>query len=476
MTKRLLTLIALIALAIISLPAKELHVFRTDTVFNLLNLDDNLSIAHHTGEDAKIAISHADRYNESLITEVPIRVIDRIEVTDATVPTLHFTFPDFPNADWVTDKEKYIAATLSVEGAGVVEDASDLALQVKGRGNSTWGFPKKPMRLKFNKKTSICGFKKAKSYVLLADYIDALMMRNAYGHWLARRMGIPYSNHTQPCNVYVNGKYHGLYLLTEKVGINGSSVDIDESTGILLEMGIEMDEKYQFKSEEFETPIMVKDPDFDELYADEPGSITPQERLAIWQEDYNRAEKKVEAGQGLEEFDLESVVNYILVMNVVRNDEIGFPKSLYLYKEKLGEKYKFGPCWDFDVSGNFLGGTRHGTTSIENPVVKSPTSEIWLPSILYEFTSYPEVVDLYQKKFATFEEEIFPEMLTFIDEYADTIAPYAMMDAMRWPEEEVYSWCTRKNSYDRQQLVTSLKEWLTARVNYLSSQAKQGKF
>ena len=50
----------------------------------------------------------------------------------------------------VNNKEDWIAATLSLEGA-------DYACSVRGRGNSTWEFPKKPYAIKLEKKASLLG-------------------------------------------------------------------------------------------------------------------------------------------------------------------------------------------------------------------------------------------------------------------------------------------------------------------------------
>ncbi|MDE6810747.1 MAG: hypothetical protein K2J15_00180 [Muribaculaceae bacterium] len=103
-------------------------------------------------------------------TILPISAVDSCMVHKNDIPVLRFDFPDYPQASTVWDKEKYISAVLNIEGNGFCEDLSDLSLSVKGRGNSTWLMPKKPIRLKFSKKTSVCGLKKAKSYVLLNKY------------------------------------------------------------------------------------------------------------------------------------------------------------------------------------------------------------------------------------------------------------------------------------------------------------------
>ena len=43
-------------------------------------------------------------------------------------------------------------------------------------------------------------------------------------------------------------------MLTEKIGINGASVDIDETTGILFELDTNYDEEFKFYSKRFGLP------------------------------------------------------------------------------------------------------------------------------------------------------------------------------------------------------------------------------
>ncbi|MDE5843449.1 MAG: CotH kinase family protein, partial [Muribaculaceae bacterium] len=241
----------------------HISVYRNDSTFNQIRLTENISLTHEDSEE-EMKLKFSDWvFGE---TSVSLSAVDSCVMHTADIPVLRFTFPGYPEASALWDKENYIDALLDIEGNGYCDDAEQLSLSVKGRGNSTWNMPKKPMRLKFAKKTSIAGFKKAKSYVLLNNYIDPTLMRNAVTMWLARRLGVPYANTMVPCHVFINDQYAGAYTLTEKVGINSGSVDIDDATGMLFEISTEYDEKYRFRSKRWDLPVMVKDPDFDELY------------------------------------------------------------------------------------------------------------------------------------------------------------------------------------------------------------------
>ena len=62
------------------------------------------------------------------------------------------------------------------------------------------------------------------SYVLKKGTLS----RNATFLEFGKKLGIDYSVDYQPVELYVNGKYHGSYLLTEKVQVKKNRVDIDE--------------------------------------------------------------------------------------------------------------------------------------------------------------------------------------------------------------------------------------------------------
>ncbi|MDE6270282.1 MAG: CotH kinase family protein [Muribaculaceae bacterium] len=449
----------LLMIASAAFAQRNISYYRNDGKFNQVKIDNSTAIRHSVSGSGEASIL-ADDWIEGEV-DIPLTALDSCVLKPTDIPTLRLAFTDYPDVDCLWEKALYLAATLDVEGNGYTEDAEGLSLQVKGRGNTSWVMPKKPMRLKFPKKTSICGLRKAKNFVLLNNYLDPSLMRNALAMWLAQKLEVPYANTIVPCNVFINGHYAGSYTLTEKVGINGASVDIDESTGILFELSKEYDEKYKFKSPIYNLPVMVKDPDFDELYEENPEGLTPEARLAMWQEDFNKAENLASLGRGFEAFDLASVVNYTLVFDMFQNSEIGHPKSMYIFKRSLeeGEKYYFGPAWDFDVSANFAN---------EDQIVRNPNGGLWMNKLMKQLALDPEYKAMYAQRVAYLVNDLFPEFLAYFDQYALTIEASAKLNGLRWPYTGVVQgWAYAYPSFDTTKQVNSLREWLIARADYL---------
>lgn len=70
----------------------------------------------------------------------------------------------------ITSKEEYLNAHFKlVEDvrSRSVGEVIETDVKIKGRGNSTWGMPKKPYALKFNEKVSLLNEPQDKSWVLL---------------------------------------------------------------------------------------------------------------------------------------------------------------------------------------------------------------------------------------------------------------------------------------------------------------------
>lgn len=445
----------------LSAAVPQTHIYRNDGKF-FHKYEGDVTIIHSTRNSKNYIVIDDGMHT----TEIPLQKINRIEVTDIDIPRLHINTPSRPNLKQVEDKENYLNANISIEGNGYADDLEQTSVMVKGRGNSTWWMAKRPMRLKFEKKTSIAGFKKAKSYVLLANYIDPTSMRNAIAMKMAQLLGIQWANHMVPVNVTFNGNDLGIFMLTEKVGINSASIDIDETRGILFELSNEYDEKYKFYSSVYNLPVMVKDPDLDEIAAANPALGTATEIFNKWKNDYNKAEDMLRYGNPAEAFDLDSFADFILLYDLCRNGETGHPKSFYIHKENLdaGTLYKAGPVWDFDVAFNIV------MPYNDAMVPASATDPNWYNALLSTLFQNSKVKARYRAQLKRFADELLPQLLDYFDELEPLIRSSVKMNGLIWPGGDNYGWTMSINSFDHENNVAKLRTWILDRVNYLKKQ------
>lgn len=78
---------------------------------------------------------------------------------------------------------------------------------MKGRGNSTWGYPKKPYNIKLDSKAKLFGMEKAKSWCLIANYEDLSLLRDQIVYNLGADIGMTESPDCRSIDLYVNGEY-----------------------------------------------------------------------------------------------------------------------------------------------------------------------------------------------------------------------------------------------------------------------------
>ena len=246
------------------------------------------------------------------------------------------------------------------------KDAYEVVTQIKGRGNYTWKWDKKPYALKLDKKSKVLGMPAHKRWILLANWRDHTLLRNDATFELSRRAGLPYTVQGQFVELEFNGEYRGNYYLCEQIKIDENRVNItpleddfnDLSGGYLMEIDSYWDEINKFKSEYFTLNYMFKEPDED------PAAEGFDSRFQdgyTWMENYiNEFERVLKTKSAVVErkeyeqyLDVDSAIKFMLVNELSGNRDFfqngthSGPHSTYLYKDK-GGKIFMGPGWDFD--------------------------------------------------------------------------------------------------------------------------------
>jgi hypothetical protein len=225
---------------------------------------------------------------------------------------------------------------------------------MKGRGNTTWGHPKNPYSLKLDKKSKVLGMPTHKRWVLLANWMDRTLIRDAVAFEIARRTdGLEWTPDGRFVELVLNGQYAGNYYLCEQIKVDKNRVNITEldtkatsgdalTGGYIFELDINYDEAYKFYSSRRNLPWMFKDPD------------EVNEAQYNYAVDYvNRMEEALYdsasfAARAFEDYmELNSFVDYWFVYELTGNWEPNHPKSVYMHKDVNG-KMIAGPVWDFD--------------------------------------------------------------------------------------------------------------------------------
>ena len=419
----------------------------------------------------------------------------------------------------VTSKEDYIDADLKIHGNEEFngETQYDGITEIRGRGNTSWGFPKKSYKLKLDKKTNLCGMGKNKHWALISCYWDESFLRNKMSYDLSGEMGLNYASSVW-VDVYLNGNYHGVYLLCEHIRVDddrveiydweGTAEDVAEAIydanpdkisddgdfadymnenmswittgevtyegntykvsdyytdeippidgGYLLEMDTHEDEISRFKTNSG-LNVNIKTPEFcytnNEMFDYIKGYLQAVEDACI-SEDYTTTYGG-KTVRYTDLCDLDSMVKWWVVNELFFNWDAGF-NSNFMYKD-IGGKLIFGPVWDLDISA-----AGYGTSYLYDQwqtwyYKRSDCMNLWFKEAVADpvFLSYAH--DIYWKYRDNFERLIAE------DGYMEK--SYDQLHESGIKNTELWLW---RDGYEEDYRVR--KEWLRTRLDWLDEQ------
>ena len=375
----------------------------------------------------------------------------------------------------VHSREQYVDCVVSLDGKDGYNWYSGTG-SIRGRGNSTWSiYPKKPYRIKLNEKHKVLGLAKAKNWVLLANYRDLTSMMNTFVFEVARWMGMPYVNHSRFVELFIDGEYEGLYLLTEQVQQGTNRVDVSDAEGILLAMdkddGPELSPQStdNFWSTVYNMPMCVKHPD----------DVTTEQRNSIQAvlAELESAIKSVDYEALDSLMDMRSFMTMAMIQELVENVEICAPRSIYMYKDGDG-KWAMGPFWDWDAGFDFDWGTfydgnifRYFNDYRELVLGTDPANRKGMYGATPRFFTDMFKSDRYTKEYKqlwnSVKDSIVGHSWAIVEEYVSELNKGAYdRNKLRWPIVDTPSWW-QPATYDVNQELAKMKTWLDNRVAYL---------
>lgn len=367
----------------------------------------------------------------------------------------------------IVSKSTYVNGNLTINANHEYEQAvTHYPMEIRGRGNSTWGMPKKPYRIRLKEKGNILGVHEARNWVLLANYSDKSLLRTAVVFDLGRAIHADFTPEYRHVEVFLNNRYIGTYMLTEQVQVNDDRVEIDElkpsdtgldkiTGGYLLELDKRRDEDFIVETSLRKLPFAVKSPD----------DITPEQYNYI--EAYlNKTEEAIYA----ENFDdpvegyakyinVESFINWFLVQELVKNQDAKDYSSIYYYKPR-NEKLGMGPLWDFDLSAGNV-----NYSIAQNPLGWWVRHGPWFIRLFRD----PVFVDKVRKRWDEIRHNEIEDMLKNIDVQAHNLRyaqrqnfnEWKILDQQVWPNPAIY--------YTHEGEVNQIKDWLNKRIAWLDA-------
>jgi exopolysaccharide biosynthesis protein len=397
------------------------------------------------------------------------------------------------------------AALKMIDVAGSEISTMDIK-ELKARGNSTFTYAaKKSYQMKLETASDLLqNGENVKTWVLLANYFDATLMHDKLFKDMAAALGMPYTASCDWVNLYYDGEYRGVYLLSEKNAVKDTGINItdleaaykdqnpeygtnmtiatgtnayggsytyttgltdptDITGGYLLELNHNAPDEVNGFVTKKGKGVNVKSPEWCGDAAMEYISEYYQAfENAVYAMDENGNYTGInEDGKHYYEYvDRDSLVKIFLLQELALSPD-GFISSLYFYKDANGIMYA-GPIWDQDMT---LG---TGWTKYISP---DTTDYHYLADALIQIPDFREaVIAYYNETFAPQANALIAENGTIYG-YADRLTDSAEMNFVLWPYIRVgdpnnteHIW--KNTTYAS--VLADMQNWLTQRIAKLN--------
>lgn len=396
------------------------------------------------------------------------------------------------------DKEKESAGklTLFLSGGRIAWQGEIESMH--GHGNSTWYENKKSWQVKLSAKASLLGMNPAKKWLLISNMKDPSMMRNKLFLDMSKECGLPGALRCEWADLYVNGEYQGLYLLSEKADIASGRLEIgnleaenkelngdvesymnytlageDETLlqgwylpenpgnitgGYLLEM--EYPIRYAAEPSKFLTRnglnIVVKDPSYasveqiNYIYGfvqDFESALYAEDGYLPWGE---ALEQGREGTSYTEMVDMDSFAGRYVLDEISKNIDANY-SSVFFYKPRYEDRLYAGPVWDYDLALGNSGGWGEAD-DLHDPEGFYVNLTGWSRALYEKPEFYTAVKRCYQKRYSPWVEEFLEKGF---ETYREKIEQAAKMDNCY---RGIDTW--EKGTEEMRIFLEKRKEWL----------------
>jgi len=414
--------------------------------------------------------------------------------------------------------EDCIISLTNIDGTKMLDSVS---AEVKVRGNETTSYEKKPLRIKFDKPQDMLRMNKGtkfKNWILLAEYKDASMLRNKTALSIARdllRKDGHYVTDAEFVEVFINGEYWGVYLLTEMQQVHAERVNISPVTsgytGTDIGYFLVLDEYYMNEDALHRFHIDYTDnaplPPHDskegngvsiisEIYSQEQRDFIASYVHNVYRilyaaayrneayrfnADYTAIEKTtaLTPQEAVEQVvDLQSLIDSYILNEVVCDPDL-YQSNFYMtadFGPNGNKKLTFEAPWDFDSAlGNTSGCSDTTGFYAANTIAGSNMDSInpWL-AVLTNADWYQELIK--DSWTTAYDDKVFERALNMIETDSQNCQTAFAKNYMKWDninQNEVFATELSPKAAackNETEAIAYLSEWLTSRINFLNEQ------
>ena len=337
-----------------------------------------------------------------------------------------------------------------------------MKLSIRGRGNTSFKMPKRSFKIDFTDKVEVLGMPENRDWALLANYGDKTLLKNYIAFKLSEWLEASYTPRSRFIELFLNGSYRGIYLLTETVEVAKNRVNIPEQQWSYL---VEIDRKFR---DDEEIVFNEREVTF-RIHSPKDPTEESKKRLSLHLDSLERYLEYIHQDYTLaldstpdNWFDIRDFVRHYWIQEFAKNTD-AIPYTSVFFTWVAGSVIRMGPIWDFDVAFGV-------------PIEQEDPTEWYIRNYSWyrRMAKAPNIKD----SIATYWEEnrnVFEALPDSIDAFAKQISAAAENNYNRWDDIlENINEDTHTKAFDSYaEAVDDLKSWVKERTRWINENVRK---
>ena len=369
----------------------------------------------------------------------------------------------------ITSKKTYISSNIYIISDGGKKILEAPETEIRGRGNASWNFPKKPYKIKFADKHHVLDSPSCdRKWTLINNYGDKTLMRNILAFEVSRRVGMAYTPFCAAVDVVLNGEYQGCYQLCDQVETGVERVPAKDGYLVEIDAYASTEPKWFMTSRNI--PVTVKDPDDEKITQEQFNfikSFFTYTETAVFSSNYT------DKTNGYRKYlDLDSFLKFFIVGEFCGNTDTYW--SVNMYKDAAQGKFFTGPVWDYDLAFendnrtypiNNINGYIYATKgSVADPNVRT-----WVTRIVKnDANAHARLIEIWDSVKPGLSNLNF-----YVDETYDLLYESQQLNFIRWPIMNQYVHQNPKTYGSYEGEVNNVKNYITGRLTKFDELVRQ---
>ena len=373
-------------------------------------------------------------------------------------------------------------------------------IAIRHRGNSTYNnSPKKPYSLRTlaepmwrgdapKKKVKLLGMGKDSNWALLAPYADKSLLRDALTHALSRPW-MEYTPQGRHCELFLDGVYYGVYVLSEVVSKGKHRLDLtspgdtgDALTGDYL-MEVDCNDEVTYSSKfppltnegqpmtGYRILFQYKSPDYEEL---------EKEQLRYINRRIDLMEASFATGNYSQFIDELSFIDYQLMAELCHNvDGYRLSGKFYKRRDSVDPRFKM-VLWDTDLAYGNADHRQAWRTDTwiyqSNDILRQENDVYMVPSWWYWLNNSPEYTATLKMRWAELRSGYLSDeqVMGTVDSLAQVLSACGAegRNSQAWPRWSVKVWPNHYVASSHTDEVDYIKRWLVERLLWMDEQLR----